>query len=103
MANVPELTDGLGKFIVFGIIVSIGMSLGGLTGYAINPARDLGPRLAHAVLPIKGKGSSNWGYGIVTLIGPVIGAVAAVLLLVLFRGKITKNRTRGVREESLTG
>ncbi len=59
----PELTDGLGKFIVFGIIVSIGMSLGGLTGYAINPARDLGPRLAHAVLPIKGKGSSNWGYG----------------------------------------
>ena len=80
MANVPELTDGLGKFIVFGIIVSIGMSLGGLTGYAINPARDLGPRLAHAVLPIKGKGSSNWGYGIVTLIGPVIGAVAAVLL-----------------------
>ena len=80
MANVPELTDGLGKFIVFGIIVSIGMSLGGLTGYAINPARDLGPRLAHAVLPIKEKGSSNWGYGIVTLIGPVIGAVAAVLL-----------------------
>ena len=56
------------------------MSLGGLTGYAINPARDLGPRLAHAVLPIKEKGSSNWGYGIVTLIGPVIGAVAAVLL-----------------------
>ena len=80
MANVPELTDGLGKFIVFGIIVSIGRSLGGLTGYAINPARDLGPRLAHAVLPIKGKGSSNWGYGIVTLTGPVIGAVAAVLL-----------------------
>lgn len=80
MANVPELADGLGKFIVFGIIVSIGMSLGGLTGYAINPARDLGPRLAHAVLPIKGKGSSNWGYGVVTLVGPVIGAVAAVLL-----------------------
>ena len=53
---------------------------GGLTGYAINPARDLGPRLAHAVLPIKGKGSSNWGYGVVTLVGPVIGAVAAVLL-----------------------
>ena len=80
MANVPELADGLGKFIVFGIIVSIGMSLGGLTGYAINPARDLGPRLAHAVLPIKRKGSSNWGYGVVTLVGPVIGAVAAVLL-----------------------
>ena len=80
LAQVPDLADGTGKFLVFAIIVSVGMSLGGLTGYAINPARDLGPRLAHAVLPIKGKGSSNWGYGIVTLIGPVIGAVAAVLL-----------------------
>ena len=84
--SVPNLglnifSEAVGTFIlVFGIIVSIGMSLGGLTGYAINPARDLGPRLAHAVLPIKEKGSSNWGYGIVTLIGPVIGAVAAVLL-----------------------
>lgn len=80
IGNVPGLVAGLDKFIVFGIIVSIGMSLGGLTGYAINPARDLGPRLAHAILPIKGKGSSNWGYGIVTLVGPVIGAIAAVLL-----------------------
>ena len=60
--------------------VSIGMSLGGLTGYAINPARDIGPRLAHAVLPIKGKGTSNWGYAVVPLVGPVIGAIAAVLL-----------------------
>lgn len=80
IGNVPELSTGLDKFIVFGIIVSIGMSLGGLTGYAINPARDLGPRLAHAVLPIKGKGTSNWSYGIVTLVGPIIGAIAAVLL-----------------------
>ena len=80
MANVPGLTDGLGKFLVFGIIVSIGMSLGGLTGYAINPARDIGPRLAHAVLPIKGKGTSNWGYAVVPLVGPVIGAIVAVLL-----------------------
>ena len=79
-ANVPGLTDGLGKFLVFGIIVSIGMSLGGLTGYAINPARDIGPRLAHAVLPIKGKGTSNWGYAVVPLVGPVIGAIVAVLL-----------------------
>ena len=83
--SIPNLglnifSEAVGTFIVFGIIVSIGMSLGGLTGYAINPARDLGPRLAHAVLPIKGKGSSNWGYGVVTLVGPVIGAVAAVLL-----------------------
>ena len=81
MANVPELTDGLGKFIVFGIIVSIGMSLGGLTGYAINPARDLGPRLAHAVLPIQGKGSSDFGYGLVVpIVGPILGALAAVLV-----------------------
>lgn len=71
---------GVEKFMVFGIIVSIGMSLGGLTGYAINPARDLGPRLAHAVLPIKGKGDSNWGYAPVVIAGPVIGAVIAVLL-----------------------
>lgn len=69
---------GVGNLLVFGIIVSIGMSLGGLTGYALNPARDLGPRLAHAVLPIKGKGDSNWKYGIVTLVGPVIGALIAV-------------------------
>lgn len=80
IAQVPGIAGGLDKFLVFGIIVSIGMSLGGLTGYALNPARDLGPRLAHAVLPIKGKGDSNWGYGIVTLVGPIIGAVIAVLL-----------------------
>ena len=71
---------GVGNLLVFGIIVSIGMSLGGLTGYALNPARDIGPRIAHAFLPIKGKGSSNWGYAIVPLVGPVIGAIAAVLL-----------------------
>lgn len=80
MGQVPGLDDGMGKLFVFAIIVSIGMSLGGLTGYAINPARDLGPRLAHAVLPIKGKGSSNWSYAPVVIVGPLLGAVAAVLL-----------------------
>ena len=81
LAQVPDLADGTGKFLVFAIIVSVGMSLGGLTGYAINPARDLGPRLAHAVLPINGKGSSNFGYDlIVPIIGPIIGAIVAVLL-----------------------
>lgn len=75
-----ELAPGLDRLLVFGIIVSIGMSLGGLTGYAINPARDIGPRIAHALLPIKGKGSSNWGYAIVPLFGPIIGGIAAVLL-----------------------
>lgn len=79
-SNVPGLATGVDKLFVFGIIVSIGMSLGGLTGYAINPARDLGPRLAHTLLPIKGKGSSNWGYGIVPLVGPILGALAAVAL-----------------------
>lgn len=69
---------GVGNLLVFGIIVSIGMSLGGLTGYAINPARDIGPRLAHAVLPIKGKGSSNFGYAAITLCGPIVGALLAV-------------------------
>ena len=80
IAHVPGLSPGLDKFIVFGIIVSIGMSLGGLTGYALNPARDIGPRIAHGLLPIKGKGSSNWGYAIVPFLGPLLGAMAAVLL-----------------------
>lgn len=80
LSNVPNVDAGVGKILVFAIIVSIGMSLGGLTGYAINPARDFGPRLAHAILPIKGKGSSNFGYGlIVPIIGPVIGGLIAVL------------------------
>ncbi len=80
LGQVDGLVPGADKLLVMGIIVSIGMSLGGLTGYAINPARDLGPRLAHFVLPIKDKGSSNWGYAIVPLAGPVIGGIAAALL-----------------------
>ncbi len=74
------VAGGVSNLFVFGIIVSIGMSLGGLTGYALNPARDLGPRIAHSFLPIKGKGDSNWGYAIVPLFGPIIGAVVAVLV-----------------------
>ena len=62
------------------IVWSIGLSLGGTTGYAINPARDLGPRLMHTILPIKGKGSSDWGYAWVPLFGPLIGASLAVAL-----------------------
>ena len=77
-AQVGGLVGAQSNFLVFGIIVSIGMSLGGLTGYALNPARDIGPRIAHALLPIKGKGSSNWGYAIVPLLGPILGALAAV-------------------------
>ena len=74
---------GLNYFFVFAIIVSIGMSLGGLTGYAINPARDLGPRLAHAVLPIPGKGDSNFGYAWIPVVGPIIGALLAGGLFVI--------------------
>ncbi|CUX44404.1 Glycerol uptake facilitator protein [Clostridium sp. C105KSO15] len=80
ISQVSGIATGLDKLLVFGIIVSVGMSLGGLTGYAINPARDLGPRIAHSVLPIKDKGDSNWGYAPVVIVGPVIGAIAAVLL-----------------------
>lgn len=82
IANVKgAATVGLNYLLVFGIIVSIGMSLGGLTGYAINPARDLGPRIAHAILPIKNKGSSKWDYGlIVPTFGPIVGALLAALL-----------------------
>ena len=67
----------LGPLAVALLVVAIGASLGGPTGYAINPARDLGPRIAHAVLPIKGKGGSNWAYAWVPVVGPVIGAVLA--------------------------
>ena len=80
ISQVSGIATGLDKLLVFGNIVSVGMSLGGLTGYAINPARDLGPRIAHSVLPIKDKGDSNWGYAPVVIVGPVIGAIAAVLL-----------------------
>jgi len=74
-------TVGLNNLLVFAIIVSVGMSLGGLTGYAINPARDLGPRIAHAVLPIKNKGDSNWSYGLVVpTFGPIVGGLVAALL-----------------------
>jgi glycerol uptake facilitator protein len=71
--------SGLGPLAVALVIVGIGASLGGPTGYAINPARDLGPRIAHAVLPIKGKGSSDWGYSWVPVVGPIIGSVLAYL------------------------
>jgi len=83
VGNVVNIASGVEKLLVFGIIVSVGMSLGGLTGYAINPARDLGPRIAHAILPIKAKGSSNWGYSWIPVAGPIIGALLAQLLFVI--------------------
>ncbi|WP_263311823.1 MIP/aquaporin family protein [Brachybacterium atlanticum] len=71
--------SGLGPLAVALLVVSIGASLGGPTGYAINPARDLGPRLAHAILPIPHKGSSDWGYSWVPIAGPIVGGVLAGL------------------------
>lgn len=67
------------------LVVVIGMSLGGTTGYAINPARDLGPRIAHAILPIKGKGSSQWSYSWVPIVGPLLGGILAALLYLLVK------------------
>ncbi len=69
-----------GPFTVALAVLVIGLALGGTTGYAINPARDLGPRIAHAILPIPGKGSSDWGYSWIPVVGPIIGAVIAALL-----------------------
>jgi glycerol uptake facilitator protein len=72
---------GLGPYLVGSLVWGIGLSLGGTTGYAINPARDLGPRIAHAVLPVAGKGGSDWGYAPIPVIGPLIGGALAGLLL----------------------
>jgi glycerol uptake facilitator protein len=77
-AGVPP---GLGPILVGGLVWSIGLSLGGTTGYAINPARDLPPRTAHALLPIPGKGSSDWSYAWVPAFGPICGAVLAALFI----------------------
>ncbi|GEL67139.1 MIP/aquaporin family protein [Marinilactibacillus psychrotolerans] len=75
-----SFTDGLNPLVVGVLILSIGLSLGGSTGYAINPARDLGPRIAHAFLPLKNKGGSNWGYSWIPVAAPMLGAVLAALL-----------------------
>jgi glycerol uptake facilitator protein len=72
--------SGLGPLAVALLVVGIGVSLGGPTGYAINPARDLGPRIAHALLPIKGKGSSDWGYSWIPVVGPLVGGALGGLV-----------------------
>jgi glycerol uptake facilitator protein len=73
--------SGIGSILVAALVWGIGLSLGGPTGYAINPARDFGPRLAHALLPIDGKGKSDWAYAVVPILGPFIGGGLAGLLL----------------------
>lgn len=80
----PEANSALGFAAVAFVVITIGFALGGPTGYAINPARDLGPRIAYALLPIKGKAGPNWGYSWVPVVGPLIGAaLAAGVALVL--------------------
>jgi glycerol uptake facilitator protein len=71
---------GFGPWLVGVLVWAIGLSLGGPTGYAINPARDLGPRLAHALLPVAGKGGSDWGYAWIPVAGPIVGGLIAALL-----------------------
>jgi glycerol uptake facilitator protein len=92
----PEITPqktpiglgSLGALPVALLVWAIGLSLGGTTGYAINPARDIGPRIVHALLPIKEKGSSNWKYAWVPILGPFIGAAfAAIFYLLLQHGR----------------
>jgi len=76
-------SGGLQPLLVGLLVLSIGLSLGGPTGYAINPARDLGPRLAHAVLPLPGKRDSDWGYAWIPIVGPLLGGVLGALLFKL--------------------
>lgn len=87
-AAIEEVKVGmgaLGALPVGLVVVAIGLSLGGTTGYAINPARDLGPRIAHAVLPIRNKGDSDWSYAPIPIVGPLVGAVIAAILHLLTR------------------
>ena len=75
------LTTGLGPYLISMVVWAIGLSLGGTTGYAINPARDFGPRVAHAVWPVAGKGTSDWAYAPIPILGPFLGAALAALII----------------------
>src|SRR3712207_8884566 len=79
-ANQATADTGLGALIVGFLVLAIGLSLGGPTGYAINPARDLGPRIAHAVLPIPGKGDSDWSYSWIPIVAPLVGGIIGAVL-----------------------
>jgi glycerol uptake facilitator protein len=79
------LPAGFGPWLWGVLVWALGLSLGGPTGYAMNPARDLGPRLAHAILPISGKGTSDWGYALVPIVGPLIGAVIGAIIIKIVR------------------
>lgn len=79
-----EYSEGLKPIVVGALVIAIGLSLGGTTGFAINPARDLGPRLAHFLLPIPGKGSSDWTYSWIPVVGPLLGCILGAWLFNLF-------------------
>jgi glycerol uptake facilitator protein len=79
-ATAGSPASGVGPYLVAMLVWGIGLSLGGPTGYAINPARDLGPRIAHAILPIAGKGDSDWSYSWIPVVGPLIGGALAALV-----------------------
>jgi glycerol uptake facilitator protein len=74
-----KFAEGLNPLAVGALVLAIGLSLGGTTGYAINPARDLGPRIAHFLLPIPGKGDSDWGYAWIPVVAPILGGIAGAL------------------------
>ena len=74
-----RFAEGLNPLAVGALILAIGHSLGGTTGYAINPARDLGPRIVHAILPIPGKGGSDWGYAWIPVLGPILGGICGAM------------------------
>jgi glycerol uptake facilitator protein len=74
-----QFSDGIKPLVVGALVLAIGHSLGGTTGYAINPARDLGPRLVHALLPIPGKGGSDWGYAWIPVLAPIAGGICGAL------------------------
>ncbi|WP_182187853.1 MIP/aquaporin family protein [Pectinatus frisingensis] len=83
-ANNGQFPAGVGPYLVGMLIWALGVSLGGPTGYAMNPARDLGPRIAHAILPIAGKGGSDWGYSWVPVAAPMVGGFAAYVVAKAF-------------------
>jgi glycerol uptake facilitator protein len=79
VANQAPVETGLAALLIGLLVFGIGLSLGGPTGYAINPARDLGPRIMHAILPIAGKGPSDWGYSWIPVVGPIVGGILGAL------------------------
>lgn len=84
--GVNEFTAGLNPFIVGLLILGLGLSFGGPTGYALNPARDLGPRIMHALLPIKDKGHSDWQYAWIPVVAPILGGICGAMTFVMLYG-----------------